>query len=76
MSTAYALVTQTNDKMDMLVKMFEQVKLDLFGFKCVMLSVCRAELQEYFHEIYFLPDLPELADASAVLKQYTDDPSR
>ncbi|KAK7116236.1 hypothetical protein V1264_001954 [Littorina saxatilis] len=35
----------------------------------------RAELQEYFHEIYFLPDLPELADASAVLKQYTDDPS-
>ncbi|KAL8622805.1 hypothetical protein ACOMHN_026926 [Nucella lapillus] len=34
-----------------------------------------AALQKHFHEIYFLPDLPELADAAAVLKHYTDDPS-
>ncbi|XP_076443272.1 serine/threonine-protein kinase ATR-like isoform X2 [Babylonia areolata] len=35
----------------------------------------RAALQKHFHEIYFLPDLPELADTAAVLKHYTDDPS-
>nr|KAG5699555.1 hypothetical protein BaRGS_033751 [Batillaria attramentaria] len=34
----------------------------------------RSELQKYFHEIYFLPDLPELADANAVLKNYRDNP--
>ncbi|KAH9492123.1 hypothetical protein Btru_027012 [Bulinus truncatus] len=28
----------------------------------------RAALADHFHEIYFLPDIPELADANAVLK--------
>ncbi|XP_025077039.1 serine/threonine-protein kinase ATR-like isoform X1 [Pomacea canaliculata] len=35
----------------------------------------RAELHDHFHEVYFLPDLPELADATSVLKMYTDSPS-
>ncbi|XP_062573409.1 serine/threonine-protein kinase ATR-like [Saccostrea cucullata] len=32
----------------------------------------RSALKDRFHEIYFLPDIPELADANAVLKKYTE----
>nr|XP_022332154.1 serine/threonine-protein kinase ATR-like isoform X2 [Crassostrea virginica] len=33
----------------------------------------RAALKDRFHEIYFLPDIPELKDANTVLKKYTQD---
>ena len=51
-------------------------RLHSVGDNCPFYICYRSELQKYFHEIYFLPDLPELADATAVLKHYTDDPSR
>nr|XP_034325117.1 serine/threonine-protein kinase ATR isoform X2 [Crassostrea gigas] len=33
----------------------------------------RAALKDWFHEIYFLPDIPELKDANTVLKKYTQE---
>ncbi|XP_045160246.2 serine/threonine-protein kinase ATR-like [Mercenaria mercenaria] len=35
----------------------------------------RDELKGHFHDIYFLPDMPELSEANAVLKTYSDGPS-
>ncbi|XP_041373194.1 serine/threonine-protein kinase ATR-like [Gigantopelta aegis] len=45
---------------------------DIFTYMIVQNSKV---LHHHFHEIYFLPDMPELADANAVLKKYTDGPS-
>ncbi|XP_070572431.1 serine/threonine-protein kinase ATR-like isoform X2 [Ptychodera flava] len=33
----------------------------------------REALQEHFHEIYFIPDIPELAGVNAVLQEYKED---
>ncbi|XP_060075850.1 serine/threonine-protein kinase ATR-like, partial [Ylistrum balloti] len=35
----------------------------------------REVLHDHFHEIYFLPDIPELAECNGVLKQYVESPS-
>lgn len=35
----------------------------------------REKLHEHFHEIFFLPDIPELAECNGVLKQYDESPS-
>lgn len=35
-----------------------------------MLLSCREEVQDYLHEIYFLPDHPELRDIHTVLQDY------
>ena len=42
---------------------------DIFNY---MIVDNRKTLSKHFHEIYFLPDIPELADAMAVVKQYGD----
>lgn len=36
----------------------------------------RETLSVHFHEVYFLPDIPELAVANDILKQYTEGSSR
>ncbi|XP_048255679.1 serine/threonine-protein kinase ATR-like isoform X1 [Haliotis rufescens] len=45
---------------------------DIFTY---MIVENRSALHHHFHEVYFLPDVPELSDANAVLKQYADGPS-
>ncbi|ESO92356.1 hypothetical protein LOTGIDRAFT_190706 [Lottia gigantea] len=45
---------------------------DIFHY---MIVENRKELHTHFNEIYFLPDIPELVDANAVLKQFTEGPS-
>ncbi|XP_052214022.1 serine/threonine-protein kinase ATR-like isoform X2 [Dreissena polymorpha] len=32
----------------------------------------RASLKDHFNDVYFLPDIPELADANSILKNHTD----
>ncbi|XP_064607735.1 serine/threonine-protein kinase ATR-like [Liolophura sinensis] len=45
---------------------------DIFNF---LIVENRKVLHGHFHEIYFLPEIPELSDANMVLKQYTEGPS-
>lgn len=35
-----------------------------------MFFSCREEVQDYLHEIYFLPNHPELRDIHTVLQDY------
>jgi serine/threonine-protein kinase ATR len=30
------------------------------------------DLKQHYHELYFMPDIPELADVNAVLKKYQE----
>lgn len=36
----------------------------------------RSYLSDYFHDLYFVPETPELQDINAVLKDYSESPSR
>ena len=35
----------------------------------------RDAFNDYFHELYFMPDVPELKEVNAVLKEHRDNPS-
>ena len=45
---------------------------EIFNF---MIVDNRTALKKHFHDIYFLPELPELTEANKVLKQLSDSPS-
>ena len=36
---------------------------------------CRDSYSEHFHELYFMPDIPELIEVNSVLKEHREDPS-
>ena len=39
-------------------------------------SSSRAALKHHFHELYFVPEMAELADVNAVLNNYISEPNR
>ncbi|KAL4227217.1 hypothetical protein ACF0H5_012662 [Mactra antiquata] len=55
-----------------LLKLLPKQVADIFNY---MIVENRSVLKDHFHDIYFLPDMPELNEANTVLKQYTDGPS-
>ncbi|XP_052796079.1 serine/threonine-protein kinase ATR-like isoform X2 [Mya arenaria] len=52
-----------------LLELMPKQVADIFNY---MIVDNRETMKSQFHDIYFLPDLPELAEANAVLKKYTD----
>lgn len=55
-----------------LLKQLPKQVAEIFNY---MIVENRNALKSHFHDIYFLPDMAELSDANAILKQYTDGPS-
>ena len=45
---------------------------EIFNF---MIVDNRTSLKHHFHDIYFLPEMPELSDANKILKQFSDGPT-
>ncbi|XP_060578307.1 serine/threonine-protein kinase ATR-like [Ruditapes philippinarum] len=55
-----------------LLKQLPKQVAEIFNY---MIVENRNALKSHFHDIYFLPDMPELTEANTVLKKYSDGPS-